>query len=749
MKKIYKIALFVMALSIFLSFTVSAYALEPKLGVSEEYRNSKFYSQLIAVDDSSGDQRQLLVDIAESQNGYHEGKSKNDLSGISNGTNNFTEYGRAMATNGVPWCAYFISWCARQGGIESIETRSTAGNGFANTWYSWSDIANGRYVPQPGDLINIHWAGNKDTYSHVGIIENFTKLGNNSYQFQTIEGNADNSVTKKSRIVNANGVLSWSNADDKIVSIVVPDYSNSVATSSNSSQPLTPPTLSIRGQNAPDKLKSKESFGIRGTIQTDYGNVTEVHGMILDNNGNVIQQSDKYPNSKSLDLRYSINNDLIFNKLADGTYTYRVTAKAVNGNNVDEKTLIEQRFTVGTGTGNISAERTSKPVVFVNGNNVTVSWNYDGNATGFDVYLVQDPWNWEAIKYNAHVGADARSYTFNNVADGYYNAFTVARPNDDSVQSEWAEVLGLVGSSQTYSVTYLLNGGNGNYDTIEYKAGEQVTISSVKPIRDGYTFVQWWDGTNVHNPGDTFIMPDSNINLTAEWKKNIKEPLLPNISIIDETIPENLNVGDNFGIRGIISTDYGVITEVWGAILDSNGNVIQQGSYYPNEKSHNLRYSINNDLIFGSLAAGTYKYKVRAQGDNDGMQGYAILIEKTFVVGDGVNGDYQPPHISISEHNMPSNHQQGKNFGIRGIVSTDYGVITKVYGAIYDSNGNVVQSELYYPNEQSHNLRYSINNDLIFNSLPVGTYFYRVHAEAVHGDKTATVMLIYHEFTVS
>lgn len=81
---------------------------------------------------------------------------------------------------------------------------------------------------------------------------------------------------------------------------------------------------------------------------------------------------------------------------------------------------------------------TSKPDVSVNGQDVTVSWSYDGSGTSIDVYLVTAPWGWEHIKYSGTTTGS--SYTFHNVAPGGYAAFTIARPNSDRVQSGWTDV---------------------------------------------------------------------------------------------------------------------------------------------------------------------------------------------------------------------------------------------------------------------------------------------------------------------
>ncbi len=89
----------------------------------------------------------------------------------------------------------------------------------------------------------------------------------------------------------------------------------------------------------------------------------------------------------------------------------------------------------GTSSGP-SAGTTSKPEVSVNGREVTVSWDYTGEADAIDVYMLQSPWNWEDLKYATKVDGSKKSTSI-TVQPGFYAVFTVARPNADSVQSEW------------------------------------------------------------------------------------------------------------------------------------------------------------------------------------------------------------------------------------------------------------------------------------------------------------------------
>ena len=228
------------------------------------------------------------------------------------------------------------------------------------------------------------------------------------------------------------------------------------------------------------------------------------------------------------------------------------------------------------------------------------------------------------------------------------------------------------------------------------------------------------------------------------------QQMKPTLSISGENYPSSLNEGDNFGIRGTITTDYGTITYVYGAITDASGYTVQSSEYRPNTSSHNLRYSINNDLIFNRLSAGTYTYTVQATAKNGSEETSQTLISQSFSVGGGAPVAVEAtPTLSISGQNAPSSQRRGSNFGIRGVVSTDCGQIVWLYGAIYDANGNVVQSSYYNPDSASVNLRYTINNDLIFNRLASGSYTYCVQATARNGSQETTQTLIYSDFTVS
>jgi hypothetical protein len=107
----------------------------------------------------------------------------------SNDAPRIAEYRTAVAGAGVgPWCAQFVSWCAKQAGTPLGE----AGQGFQSVEAvaAWAQRT-GRWqpagsTPQPGDLIV--WGGR-----HIGLVESVDPSGS----IHTIEGNSSNAVSKR------------------------------------------------------------------------------------------------------------------------------------------------------------------------------------------------------------------------------------------------------------------------------------------------------------------------------------------------------------------------------------------------------------------------------------------------------------------------------------------------------------------------------------------------------------------------
>lgn len=121
----------------------------------------------------------------------------------SNDSPRIAEYRTATAGSGIgPWCAYFVSWAAKQAGTPLGE----AGQGFGSVsaLTSWAQRT-GRFTPeaagvtpQPGDLIV--WGG-----EHVGMVESVDADG----KIHTVEGNSSNMVTRRTHDASGDGATGF------------------------------------------------------------------------------------------------------------------------------------------------------------------------------------------------------------------------------------------------------------------------------------------------------------------------------------------------------------------------------------------------------------------------------------------------------------------------------------------------------------------------------------------------------------
>jgi hypothetical protein len=119
----------------------------------------------------------------------------------SNDSPRIGQYRQATAGSGVgPWCAYFVSWAARQAGAPLGEHGQ--GYGAVADVAAWGQRT-GRSLPagstpRPGDLIV--WGSR-----HIGIVESVDASGS----IHTIEGNSSDRVSRRTYGPDGGGATSY------------------------------------------------------------------------------------------------------------------------------------------------------------------------------------------------------------------------------------------------------------------------------------------------------------------------------------------------------------------------------------------------------------------------------------------------------------------------------------------------------------------------------------------------------------
>ncbi len=142
---------------------------------STPYESGVYYDRLMDVE-MTGVYSEDLLRVAFSQEGYHEGDTYDEMHGDSAGSGNRTEYGRFTGTNGQPWCASFISWCAWRADIPE-DVIHPGINACADS-LGVEFRSRGDYEPKAGDLVIFDWLKDglnskkpeSEYGDHIGIV---------------------------------------------------------------------------------------------------------------------------------------------------------------------------------------------------------------------------------------------------------------------------------------------------------------------------------------------------------------------------------------------------------------------------------------------------------------------------------------------------------------------------------------------------------------------------------------------------
>ena len=199
------------------------------------------------------------------------------------------------------------------------------------------------------------------------------------------------------------------------------------------------------------------------------------------------------------------------------------------------------------------------------------------------------------------------------------------------------------------------------------------------------------------------------------------------LSINLEKYPVTINIGNGFGLRGSVTSNYN-ISVVKGYVIDSSGQTRLSSKDTPNSTNMNIQYArLNNDLVFNNLSAGNYILKIIAT-DSSGKN---VEVTKNFsVISNTLKNDSA---LSINLEKYPVTLDVGSSYGLRGSITSNYNIST-VSGYVTNANGQTVLSSKDRPNSTYMDIRYAhLNNDLIFNNLSAGNYTMKVVAADVSG----------------
>ena len=223
------------------TISVPTYTTPNSYSFSVAYRTGVYYNRLMSVKVGS-DQRQAILDVAQSQLGYTEGNNKNAIGGNASGSQNYTEFGLWYYNNidssdqfylGA-WCSMFVSWCANEAGIPAdvIPRRALVAymkDAFEKMgrYYAWtkSKCGGGKQDIRPGDLILFSTAP-LGRLNHIGLVQNVT-YKNGQVTIKTVEGNKGDQCCMKTYTLSTSSLTGYvTNEKVYIRGFACPAYNN-------------------------------------------------------------------------------------------------------------------------------------------------------------------------------------------------------------------------------------------------------------------------------------------------------------------------------------------------------------------------------------------------------------------------------------------------------------------------------------------------------------------------------------------
>lgn len=436
---------------------------------------------------NTGNQRQDLIGVALTQVGYREG------------ANNDTKYGDWYGLSNQPWCAMFVSWCARQADISTDILPMSArarpdGQGFNITWYKRGS----GYRPQPGDLF---FVGTTYDWSHVGIVYEV----HDDYIY-TIEGNTNNDgsaegtdVMIRSRKIDTCdfGVPAYEGCDQDH------DYTLGYDSAHPHAKYYLCGTCGDRYYTGSNQTVNTCKSCISCGCSASYAGYYKVN----------VSSGSLYMRSK-----HSVQSERL-GAVPSGAQVY---IYAATGTGAGHWGYAEYQGTVGHVsmeylTWVIPAPKT--PTVSVDkltcyrGDEVTVRWNAVENAEYYHVKVINSQ---GAVIYDWDVEQGTACTMRIPLAEKYTVELTAL--NDTGSSSPASCTFTVL---DTYEITYCVGEGTGAPETQQKKYGEDLILSDTVPTREGYTFLGWTDtegsATVTYEPGGTYTA-NAGTALFAVWK---------------------------------------------------------------------------------------------------------------------------------------------------------------------------------------------------------------------------------------
>lgn len=232
-----------------------------------------------------------------------------------------------------------------------------------------------------------------------------------------------------------------------------------------------------------------------------------------------------------------------------------------------------------------------------------ISWAAT-NADYYDVYVVTSGGDWNSV--TAKTRTDGTTASFNNLADGNYEVFVMARPGSNASSAQSSKIsFSINGPKPVYALAVTSGSGSG-----EYTEGTSVAITA--DTVEGMAFNGWATSgggsfTDPSAASTTFTMPAEAVTVTASYAE-AASILISGIAVSGGTSVEN---GKTLQMSAVITPSNAYNKAVVWSVTDGTGKA-----------------TISESGLLTAAAAGTVTVTATA-ADGSGIAGKATVTITT------------------------------------------------------------------------------------------------------------------------
>lgn len=187
--------------------------------------------------------------------------------------------------------------------------------------------------------------------------------------------------------------------------------------------------ISISNASKPGTMAAGSSFTVTGTVASTVGKLSSVTVGVYTSSG--MQQIGKTANPNTTTYNLSkVDNEIVFGKLAAGTYTYKVIAKTSS----TTKTLVTKEFKVNPKKAKLSSLKVAS------GKKLTVKWIKDTAVTGYEIqYATSSNFSGaKTVSVNSYKTVSKQLTSLKKGAKYYVRVRSYKKVNGTKYYGEWS-----------------------------------------------------------------------------------------------------------------------------------------------------------------------------------------------------------------------------------------------------------------------------------------------------------------------